>query len=185
MNLNDLFTRRLACVARLATLAAWGAGLPALAQPAVDVPVAADPADAVAPAAPEAPDPWAEGDTVRDLLRADARAARASRSLRRANDWLATTPQAGDSPVRGRSPDAVDRLDVLAIYGVGKALHADVSVNGRLVRYRAGRAMPVAGGGAVPGESYALVAIDGPCVRLRRAGEPRTACLSAGDAAHD
>ena len=133
---------------------------------------------------PDAAD-WAEGDTVRDLLRADAQVARAMSPLQQAADWLPTAMHARGAPSHVRTPDAMDHIDVQAIYGVGKALHADISVNGRLARYRAGRAMPLESSGPPGGEPYALLGIDAPCVRLRKAGEPHTACLPSWDAAHD
>jgi len=188
-----LIARVLACLPRRAWQAALAAGsvagMPATGwADAADIPEAAIQAEAPAeaPAGAGAPtEPWAEGDTVRDLLRADAQAARAARPLQRAADWLGRAPQAEVSATPGHLPDAADRIDVMAIYGVGKALHADISVNGRLARYRAGRERPVAGGHPGAGDPYALVAIDGPCVRLRKAGQPHTACLSLADGAHD
>ena len=179
--------RRAAWLAILA--AGCGAGLPAPAQTLAldDAAPAAETADAERVAADEA---WAEGDTVRDLLRADAQAARAAPPPRQAADWLG--PPAGSAlrtpaGLAGSLPDgasvAADRVDVVAIYGVGKVLHADVSVNGRVSRYRAGRAAPLA---SLPaGEPYVLQAIEVPCVRLRKAGEPYTACLLHTGSAHD
>lgn len=175
-----------------------GAAMPGPAQPsgaadAVDVADVADVADAAVPAGEAG---WAEGDTVRDLLRLDAQAARVT-APRQAADWLRPgTPQvaahaarigrAGGyaGPEAGDAPGAADRIDVVAIYGVGKVLHADISINGRLSRYRAGRALPLASSplGAQP---YSLHAIEAPCVRLRKAGEPYTACLLHADSAHD
>ncbi|MBV7482367.1 hypothetical protein KW845_05365 [Bordetella sp. BOR01] len=129
---------------------------------------------------------------MRDLLRADAQAARAARFPRQAVDWLA--PQLPGGMVRlpgappGNRPDgepgSIDRIDVMAIYGVGKALHADISVNGRVSRYRAGHAMPLLGS-PLAGESYALLAIEAPCVRLRKAGERYTTCLLNAEPGHD
>jgi hypothetical protein len=137
---------------------------------------------------PQAAEPsWPESDTVLDLLRADARAALAARHLERAQDWLASTA----SMAQARQPDAAtraaldgasDRIDVLAIYGVGRLLHAEVSVNGVLWRYRQGRRWPQGMGeeGAEPG--YALAVIDPPCVRLRWQGaQVRTVCLRGGE----
>ncbi|WP_231501687.1 hypothetical protein [Bordetella petrii] len=157
---------------RLAVVAlAWGA-LPGAAWPA-------DPTGA--PVIEQAG--WAEGDTVRDLLRADAQAAQAARHPQQAADWLGP-PHAG-SPRPSLQAGQADQVDVLAIYGVGKSLHAEVSVNGRVARYRAGRAWPLESQLSADAERYALLSIDTPCVRLRKAGAPLTACLLNQDAIHD
>ncbi|WP_242697265.1 hypothetical protein [Bordetella petrii] len=177
--------RRPRRAAWLAVVAAGcGAAMPVTAQlPAADEAAHLEASDA-ASAAPEAV--WAEGDTVRDLLRADAQAARAAPPPRQAADWLEAP--AGGAPRASAGPadeaSAADRIDVMAIYGVGKALHADISVNGRVARYRAGRAAPLASA-PLAGDSYALQAIEVPCVRLRKAGAPYTACLLQSGSVHD
>lgn len=117
---------------------------------------------------------WAEGDTVRELLRVDAEAARGQRGLRQAADWIGPPSPAAHAGTSSRMPD---RIDVQAIYGLGKALHADVLINGRLASFRSGRATPIQHGAAASDEPYSLLGIDVPCVRLRKAGEPHTACL--------
>jgi len=170
----------------LAVVAAGcGAAMPVMAQlPAADAAVHLEASDA-APAVAE--EVWAEGDTVRDLLRADAQAARAAPPLRQAADWL-EAPAGGARRASAGPADeasAADRIDVVAIYGVGKALHADISVNGRIARYRAGRAAPLTSAPPLAGDSYALQAIEVPCVRLRKAGAPYTACLLHSGSAHD
>jgi hypothetical protein len=132
---------------------------------------------------------WPESDTVLDLLRADARAAAAGKRLDRAQDWLAapasaSSPAARQAPLSETAGNARDRLDVLAIYGVGQALHADVSINGELWRYRQGRRWPQGIDDAEAEPRYSLVGIDQPCVRLRWQETRRTACLrmrEAGD----
>ncbi|HYG42759.1 MAG TPA: hypothetical protein VEA17_07555 [Bordetella sp.] len=137
-----------------------------------------------------ADDAWAEGDTVRELLRADAQAARAAQPPRLAADWLAPatgtahTPGASTGNPPDGGPGSTDRIDVVAIYGVGKALHADISVNGHLSRYRAGHAKPMASHPSI-GESYALLDIQVPCVRLRKSGEPYITCLLDAGSNHD
>ncbi len=124
---------------------------------------------------------WPESDTVLDLLRADARAAAAQR-LGHAQDWLAPSP-AGSAPARLSPPgrvsgtDDADRVDVLAIYGIGRTLLADIEVNGAVWRYRQGRPWPLGATEQGPEHRYALVAIDLPCVRLRYRNDVRTACL--------
>ena len=86
----------------------------------------------VVSAAPAKP-AWPESDTVLDLLRADARAA-ARQRLGHAQDWLSSSspvPQPASLSAPGMpGRDGQDRVDVLAIYGVGRTLHADVAVKG-------------------------------------------------------
>lgn len=146
------------------------------------MPCAAAPADSTGAPIAE-PAGWAEGDTVRDLLRADAQAAQTARHPQQAADWLG--PSHAGRPPSSPHGGLADQVDVMAIYGVGKSLHADVSVNGRIARYRAGRAWPLESQLSADGERYALLSIDVPCVRLRKAGAPLTACLLNQDVIHD
>jgi type IV pilus biogenesis protein PilP len=138
--------------------------------------------------------PWPESDTVLDLLRADAQAAAAGKRLERAQDWLAApralAPPAASSAampaVRTEvSGDARDRLDVVAIYGVGQSLYADIAINGELWRYRQGRRWPQGIDDAASEPRYSLVRIEQPCVRLRWQEAQRTACLRREGARHD
>jgi hypothetical protein len=139
--------------------------------------------------------PWPESDTVLDLLRADAQAAAAGKRLERAQDWLAmprtlvpplVSPGAASPPVRSEpSGDARDRVDVVAIYGVGRSLYADIAINGELWRYRQGRRWPQGIDDAVGEPRYSLVRIEQPCVRLRWQQAQRTACLRRTEASRD
>ncbi|SAI57412.1 Uncharacterised protein [Bordetella ansorpii] len=165
------------------------AAMPALDALAMDEPgqqAPAAPDASVVSAAPAKP-AWPESDTVLDLLRADARAA-ARQRLGHAQDWLSSSspvPQPASLSAPGMpGRDGQDRVDVLAIYGVGRTLHADVAVNGAVWRYRQGRHWPLGIAGQNGEPRYALVAIDLPCVRLRRQDDVRTACLHA-EPAHD
>jgi len=137
----------------------------------------------------EAATAWPESDTVLDLLRADAQAAAAQLRLGRAQDWLAPPTPASlphTAPPYAAAGGVPDRVDVIAIYGVGRALHADVSINGATWRYRQGRHWPLGVAAGQPAEpGYALVGIDLPCVRLRRDGGVRTACLPTPEHRHD
>lgn len=137
--------------------------------------------------------PWPESDTVLDLLRADAQAA-AGKRLERAQDWLAVPrglappPASSDTVPAVRtapSGDAHDRLDVVAIYGVGQSLYADIAVNGELWRYRQGRRWPQGIDDATGEPRYSLVRIEQPCVRLSWRETQRTACLHRAEASHD
>ncbi|AZW12321.1 hypothetical protein CS344_09985 [Bordetella bronchiseptica] len=69
-----------------------------------------------------------------------------------------------------------DRIVLLAIYGVGAALRAEVSINRRHWRYLAGQRRP---SGQAPEARYQLEAIAVPCVHLRSGAVRRTACLAA------
>ena len=148
---------------------------------------------AVAANPPPAESPWPESDTVLDLLRADAQAA-ACKRLERAQDWLAAPRASVPSPASSDvmpavrtepSGDARDRLDVVAIYGVGQSLYADIAINGELWRYRQGRRWPQGIDDAAGEPRYSLVRIEQPCVRLRWQQAQRTACLRRGEARHD
>lgn len=162
MNRNEL------CIGRRRVV---GRALARVALSAVAVSAGQGQAQAVA-AAPE-PQPWPETETVRTLLRADAAAALADC---RAPGICA----AGDASNSQREPPvrAADNIRVTAIFGTARSLNVDIVVNGSLLRYRAGRADPIAGGGAMA--PYRLMAVDGACVRLHRDGRDQTACLEAG-----
>lgn len=138
---------------------------------------------------------WPESDTVLDLLRADAQAAAAGKRLERAQDWLAA-PRVLAPPLAASSDavpavrvepagDARDRLDVVAIYGLGQSLYADIAINGELWRYRQGRRWPQGIDDAAGEPRYSLVRIELPCVRLRWQEAQRTACLRRGEGRHD
>jgi hypothetical protein len=113
---------------------------------------------------------WPEAETVHELLRRETRAALA----RRRGSGLQGPMQAADSDSPSTQP--VDRIDLSAIYGVGKRLHVEVVLNGRRLRYRHGRKWPdqAPDGGGV----YALRAIEGSCVRLDGASGDRQVCLA-------
>lgn len=135
--------------------------------------------------------PWPESDTVLDLLRADARAALAGKRLEHAQDWLATPravmPATTVPPGvnAGQAGNARDQLEVLAIYGVGRSLHADIVINGELWRYRQGRHWPLGIADAMGEPRYSLVSIEQPCVRLRWQEALRTACLHSKGGEHE
>lgn len=116
------------------------------------------------------PQPWPEAETVRTLLRADAAAALADCRLPGI-----CAASVGGSPLMEPPLRAADDIRVTAVFGTARSLNVDIIVNGSLLRYRAGRAEPIAGGGAMA--PYRLMAIDGGCVRLLRDGRDQTACL--------
>jgi len=135
--------------------------------------------------------PWPESDTVLDLLRADARAALAGKRMERAQDWLATpgtvmsAPRMSPGTHAGQAGNVRDQLEVLAIYGVGRSLHADIMINGELWRYRQGRHWPLGIADAAGEPRYSLVSIEQPCVRLRWQESLRTACLHSKGGGHE
>lgn len=149
----------------------------ALAMVAVAASCAAH-AGADAPAGPQAspaavPE-WPDADTVEDLLRRETRAAVAAQGRRQA---------ARDASLRQASPPestpSPDRLDLSAIYGLGKRLDVEVLLNGRRLRYRHGRKWPDE---APDGDGvYALRAIEGRCVRLDNGATGRQVCLSTSE----
>lgn len=118
--------------------------------------------------------PWPEAETVRTLLRADAAAALAACRV----PGICAAGDAADMASERPAPARLrDDIRVAAIFGTARSLNVDIVVNGSLLRYRAGRADPVAGSAAL--EPYRLLAIDGACVRLHRDGRDQTACLEA------
>lgn len=77
--------------------------------------------------------------------------------------------------VAGRPEQGRDGLKLVAIYGVGSKLLAQVLVGSRPQVYLHGQALPV---GAKPGaQVYRLRGITGSCVQLERQGEAHTLCL--------
>ncbi|ANN78661.1 hypothetical protein [Bordetella flabilis] len=113
---------------------------------------------------------WPEADTVHELLRRETRAALA----RRRGPGLQGPTHAADSDSQTAQP--ADRIDLSAIYGVGKRLHVEVVLNGRRLRYRHGRKWPDQAPDGVG--VYALRAIEGSCVRLDGASGNRHVCLA-------
>ncbi len=112
-----------------------------------------------------------ESDTmaVRELMRLDtelALRATQSRLDKAANDTSAVVAITGAK--RGA-------LKLVAIYGVGKNLMAEVLVGSQPYVYMRGQALPV---GAKPGHSaYQLAGISGSCVYLKQQDDEHTLCL--------
>lgn len=163
MNRNELCILRWRGARRFARRALAGVALSTVAVSAVPV-RAADHA--------QAPQPWPEVETVRTLLRADAAAALSDCRVPGLCAVAESRGAAAPSAARG-----TDDIRVTAIFGTARSLNVDVVVNGTLLRYRAGRADPVAGSALTA--PYRLLAIDGACVRLHRDGRDQTVCLDA------
>jgi hypothetical protein len=122
---------------------------------------------------------WPDSDIVDELLRRETRAALAAQQQRRGPPRGARLSMESDAST-AMLPDAQpDRVDLAAIYGIGKRLDVEVLVNGQRLRYRHGSKWP---DDAPDGDgAYALLAIQGNCVTLDRVGANRRACLSRGD----
>lgn len=114
---------------------------------------------------PEPLQSWTGSQTVADLLRAETQAQRA--------------PTPGTTPGRERG------IRVQAIYGIGRQLMADVSINGDVQRFRTGQAQARRRDASVSddaGEGYRLHRIEPPCVVLKQGTETlRTCLLGAAD----
>ena len=66
-------------------------------------------------------------------------------------------------------------LNLVAIYGVGKKLLAEVTVGTQQYVYMRGQALPV--GVKANSSAYLLRGISGSCVQLERKDEAHTLCL--------
>jgi hypothetical protein len=117
---------------------------------------------------------WPDTDTVDELLRRETRAALAAQARRRAID----DPQS-PAGARTSAEPGPDRIDLAAIYGIGKRLHVEVLVNGQRLRYRHGHKWPEEAPDGVG--VYVLKAIEGQCVMLDGATGGRKICLSRGN----
>ncbi|WP_233235262.1 hypothetical protein [Bordetella sp. LUAb4] len=188
--------RRAAKAALLATAACAAAATSYVAgaesSPVIRAPIAtpATPAAAAVPVA-AAGCVWPVADSVEALLQAETEIAlrtrrgsplSASRLSGPAQESTLASASLSPSPSASASPTAglehADRVAVAAIYGVGRALHVDVRINGQLARYHKGQRWPEhapSGGAGV----YALAAVLGECVRLQSAASARVICLDA------
>lgn len=162
MNANEPRGRRLR---RGLAIMAFAASCAAHAQ--AGAPAAVPPDPALAPG-------WPDADIVDELLRRETRAALAAQAQRRGSARRPLSGPESDTPAEAQP----DRIDLAAIYGVGKRLDVEVLVNGRRLRYRHGRKWPEE---APDGDgTYALRAIQGNCITLDGAGGNRRACLQRG-----
>jgi hypothetical protein len=118
---------------------------------------------------------WPDSDVVGELLRQETRAAIAAQEQRRRQTRRESRVGIDPGAVVDAQPD---RIDLAAIYGIGKRLDVELLVNGRRLRYRHGRKWPEE---APDGDgAYALRAIQGQCVMLDGAGGNRRVCLANG-----
>lgn len=164
MNGNRTAARGLGCAARvIGGLALWAA-------------LASGAGAQLPPPAAEEAQAWPEAETVRTLLRADAAAALADCRI----SGICPVPEVASPAAEPAASSArpADDIRVLAIFGIARNLRADLNVNGALLRYQSGRGAPIAGSSVA--DAYQLLAIEDACVRLRRGGRERTACLDLG-----
>lgn len=115
-------------------------------------------------------DPALDQMSVRELMRLDtALALEQSRNKLR---------KAGSSPQAGHRRGGIAHsgaLELVAIYGVGKKLLAEVNIGAQPHIYLRGQSLPV---GAQAGAAvYLLKGISGSCVHLERQEETHTLCL--------
>ncbi len=128
------------------------------------VPAPTDPA----PADPAPEDPQARWETqsVRELMRQDL-----SDALRAPPGGSAGRQDAG----RGMDVRPVLEPRLVALYGVGRALMAEVQVGRRAYLYVRGQAWPA--GHAGDRGVYQLRGMNGACVQLERGGDRHSLCL--------
>ena len=112
----------------------------------------------------------AQQSTIDELLRLDSQAALLA--ARKNIFGMTQHPQAG-SGIDAARPD---RNQVLAIYGVGKLLTAEVLLDSEPHVFKHSRARPVWG----PSLQYRLERILPPCVYLKKSGQAQVICLPKG-----
>lgn len=78
-----------------------------------------------------------------------------------------------DAPAQAPAAQQPAVFDVQAIYGLGEHLYADVSVNGAVVRFMKGQALPL----GYAEFRFHLAAINTPCVKLTEQQTVYTTCL--------
>jgi len=146
------------CLALASALAAGTAPARSLAETPPDA-ARADPA-------PEDPQVRWETQSVRELMRQDLRDA-----LRVPSGGSAGRPGAG----RGMDVRPVLEPRLVALYGVGRALMAEVQVGHRAYLYVRGQAWPA--GHAGDRGVYQLRGMNGACVQLERGEDRHSLCL--------
>jgi len=121
------------------------------------------------------PDPGPDGGalaaeqiSVRELMHLETvEALELARGRARNHRYPDSTPAGAGSGREG--------LKLLAIYGVGKKLLAEVRVGSRPLVYLRGQPLPL--GAKADAQVYRLHGITGSCVHLERRGEAHTLCL--------
>lgn len=153
------------CLALVSALMAGGAPFRSLADTPPDVARAGEPSR-TAPA-PEDPETRWETQSVRELMRQDL-----SDALRTASGGAGGgLPDAG----RGEGVRPVLEPRLVALYGVGRALMAEVQVGRRAYLYVRGQAWPA--GHVGDRGVYQLRGMNGACVQLERGEDRHSLCL--------
>ncbi|TAM90671.1 MAG: hypothetical protein EPN41_01085 [Candidimonas sp.] len=124
-----------------------------------------------APQKPLPPLAAQDGATVRELVRVETQLAlhRARQRLRDVAGGETSTPTAASFGVEPR---------LLAIFGVGGKLLAQVKQGERLFVYRRGRALPIGMRDTPEAPVFRLVGLSNTCVELDREGISLTLCLN-------
>jgi hypothetical protein len=116
---------------------------------------------------------WPQAQTVNELLYEETQAARVQQRQYTHTRMDATVIE-DVAKERGS-----DRLELAAIYGVGKRLNVEVLINGQRRVYRHGHKWPdtVPDDGQKGTNAYGLQAIKGPCITLNSPAGSRLVCL--------
>ncbi|MDS1141891.1 hypothetical protein RE432_15725 [Pusillimonas sp. SM2304] len=109
--------------------------------------------------------------SVRELMRLDTDLA-----LAQARNRLRQQRGRPDQPEAGAMPARHGNLKLVALYGVGKKLLAEVAIGGQAHVYMRGQ--PLAVGAKAGPSTYLLRGMSGSCVHLERGGEAHTLCLN-------
>ena len=108
--------------------------------------------------------------TIDELLRLDSQAALLAA---RKNIFGVTQPNLSGN---GTETHPVESNQVIAIYGIGKILTAEVLLESEPHVFKHSRTRPVWG----PSLQYRLERIVPPCVHLKKTGKPHVICLRRG-----
>lgn len=109
--------------------------------------------------------------SVRELMRLETQFA-----LRQARQRMRATGRDAGAEVEAGALDT--DLELLAIYGVGSRLLAQVRHGGLTLVYMRGTALPVGFKGTPEKPVFRLTGLSGTCVELARESVSRTLCLS-------
>jgi len=121
--------------------------------------------------APDNDDLASQQMSVRELMRLDTALA-----LEQTRNRLRQQRGKPDQFDAGAALATRETLKLVAIYGVGKKLLAEVMIGGQSHVYMRGQ--PLAVGAKAGPSTYLLRGISGSCVHLERGGEGHTLCLN-------
>jgi hypothetical protein len=119
---------------------------------------------------PSGDDPALDQMSVRELMRLDTALA-----LQQSRTKLQKGDSSSQAARRGGAIAHSGALELVAIYGVGKKLLAEVVIGTQPHVYMRGKALPV--GASASASAYLLRGISGSCVHLERQDEAHTLCL--------